>query len=117
MCARTALCALTALAPFAAAASGATGERLAWRIVREHRLLTSKQLSCSVSMVREDSTQRLIKIGFYEKHDVRCGGDPSVVHRLFDLEIDVRTGRARWDNTEDLQMRPVPSRAEGARVR
>ncbi|WP_167858737.1 hypothetical protein [Methylobacterium nonmethylotrophicum] len=46
MRARTALCALTALAPFAAAASGATGERPAWRIVREHRLLTGKQLSC-----------------------------------------------------------------------
>ncbi|WP_407524203.1 hypothetical protein [Methylobacterium oryzisoli] len=58
-----------------------------------------------------------MEVGFSEKHDARCGGDPSVEHRLFELEVDRRTGRARRDGNDDLEMRPVPSRPTGARSR
>ena len=117
MVTRIAMCALATLASVSAAAGEAARDKLAWRVVREHRLLSGKQLSCSTSLERPGSTDRLVKVGFYEKHDARCGGDPSVAHRLFDLEVDARTGRARWDGNDDLEMRPVPSRATGARTR
>ncbi len=82
----------------------------AWRALREQRLLSPKQLSCSYLLEREDSTARRVRVGVYETHDARCGGDPSVTHRLFDLELDPRTGQLRWDNNLDQEMRPVSAR-------
>ena len=44
---------------------------------------------------------------------MKCGGDPEIMHRLFDLEIDRKTGAAHWDyNFPDMEMRPVPARAK-----
>ena len=99
--------------PAALGGSAAAADRdaVAWRVAREHGLLTRRRLACAYSLAREDGTRRLIKVGFYEKHDQRCGGDPSTAHRLFDLEIDARTGHARWDCGDAAAMRPVPRRA------
>jgi hypothetical protein len=81
------------------------------RVVREHGLLSQKQMRCMTLVLREDSTRAVTKVGVYERHDKRCGGDPAVTHRLFDLEIDAATGAARWDkNFPDMEMRPVPKR-------
>ena len=60
---------------------------------------------------RGDTTPRVAKVGVYERHDAKCGGDPEITHRLFDLEIDRKTGAAKWDNNfPDMEMRPIPNR-------
>ena len=90
-------------------AAGKDAFALADKIIREHRLLTPKQIECMTLMERDDSTETVAKIGVYERHDTKCGGDPEITHRLFDLEIDRKTGAAYWDyNFPDMEMRPVP---------
>jgi len=82
------------------------------RIIERHHLLTPKQQRCSSLVYRDESDERTAKIGVYEVHDKECGGDPDATHRLFDLEIDMKTGAAKWDNNfPDMEMRPVPGRA------
>ncbi len=81
-------------------------------IIKQHRLLSEKQQRCISFIYRDDSNARTAKVGVYEVHDKDCGGDPEVSHRLFDLEIDMRTGAAKWDNNiPDMEMRPIPQRA------
>ena len=81
------------------------------KIIKGHRLLTPKAQACSTLLLRDDSDARIAKVGVYEIHDAKCGGDPEVEHRLFDLEIDMKTGAAKWDNNfPDMEMRPVPKR-------
>ena len=92
------------------AAQAADAFATAERIIKQHRLLTPQQQKCSKLVRREDSNKRVAKIGVYEQHDETCGGDPDVEHRLFDLEIDMRSGTAKWDNNVDMEMRPVPGR-------
>jgi hypothetical protein len=90
---------------------------LADKIIREHNLLAPKQIECMTLIEREDSTAEIAKVGVYERHDEQCGGDPEITHRLFDLEIDTKTGAAQWDNNlPDMEMRPVPSAAPTAEV-
>jgi hypothetical protein len=78
------------------------------RIIGEHRLLTPKAQRCSKLILRDSSDDRIGKIGVYEKHNKTCGGDPNVEHRLFDLEIDMKTGAAKWDNNPEMEMHPIP---------
>src|SRR5262245_13703556 len=86
--------------------------KLADKIIREHRLLTPKQAECMTLIERNDSTAQIAKVGVYERHDKKCGGDPETSHRLFDLEIDRTTGAAQWDyNSPDAQMQRVPALA------
>jgi hypothetical protein len=113
-----ALCALCA-GPAALAQKSAIDSALANRvldraesIIKQHHLLTAKQQHCSSLVLRDDSDERTGKVGIYELHDKKWGGDPDVMHRLFDLEIDMKTGTAKWDNNfSDMEMRPVPRRA------
>lgn len=100
------LFALTAVAE----ARAEDGELRAFRLMRTHRLLTPEQARCVFLMRRDNSTARRLVVGVYEKHDRRCGGDPETTHRLFDLELDLRSGRARWDRNDAIEMRPVPRR-------
>ena len=82
------------------------------KIIREHRLLTAKQQRCMSLVYRDESDAKTGKVGVYEVHDKECGGDPDVSHRLFDLEIDMKSGAAKWDyNFPDMEMRPMPKRA------
>ena len=82
------------------------------KIIKEHRLLTAKQQRCMSLLYRDESDAKTGKVGVYEVHDKKCGGDPDVSHRLFDLEIDMKTGAAKWDNNfPEMEMRPVPKRA------
>lgn len=84
---------------------------LAEKVIREHALLTPKQIECMTLVERDDSTALIAKFGIYERHDKNCGGDPEIFHRLFDLEIERKTGTAKWDkNLPDMEMRPVPNR-------
>jgi len=85
--------------------------RRADKIIKEHRLLTEEQQRCMSFMYRDDSDAKTAKVGIYEIHDKNCRGDPDIIHRLFDLEIDMETGAAKWDNGPDIEMRPVPRRA------
>jgi len=105
-----------ATAAFAQQSSSGAAEdaviKRAEKIIREHRLLTAKQQRCMSLLYRDDSDAKTGKVGVYEVHDKTCGGDPDVSHRLFDLEIDMKTGAAKWDNNfPDMEMRPVPKRA------
>jgi hypothetical protein len=112
-----ALCALCAgsATPAQNPAPPASAQRAldrAERTIKKHRLLTPKQQRCSSLVLRDDSDARTAKVGIYEVHDKACGGDPDVMHRLFDLEINMKTGAAKWDNNfPDIEMRPVPQRA------
>jgi hypothetical protein len=82
------------------------------KIIKEHRLLTAKQQRCMSLLYRDKSNAKTGKVGVYEVHDKECGGDQDVSHRLFDLEIDMKTGAAKWDNIfPDMEMRPLPKRA------
>lgn len=101
---------LPALVLSAAGARAEDGEARAFRLMRERHLLTAKQLGCVFIMRRDESNARRILVGVYEKHDRRCGGDPEITHRLFDLELDLRSGKARWDRGDGFEMRPVPRR-------
>jgi hypothetical protein len=105
------LCCAAAAAQDAASAKSALDR--AERIIKQHHLLTPKQHGCTSLLYRDDeSSARTAKVGVYEVHDKACGGDPGVMHRLFDLEIDLTTGAAKWDNNfPDMEMRPVPQRA------
>jgi len=102
------------LAAFAVAAPALAMDALdrAERIIKEHHLLSPKAQRCSTLVVRDDSDERTAKVGVYEVHNKACGGDPEVEHRLFDLEVGMKTGAASWDNNfPDMEMRPVPRRA------
>jgi hypothetical protein len=81
-----------------------------WKALGKYRLLSSKQLSCSYLLERDDSTDRLVKVGVYETHNARCDGDPDITHRLFDLELDRCSRELRWDNNPDQEMQRVPLR-------
>ncbi len=107
-----AVCAACA-APAALAQSdrvAAAAFRRAEKIIKDHRLLTPKAERCSKLVLRDDSSNRVAKIGVYEQHNAACGGDPDVEHRLFDLEIDLKSGATKWDNNPDMEMQPVPKR-------
>jgi hypothetical protein len=79
------------------------------RIIKEYRLLTAKARQCSMLVMREGSNRRIGMVGVYEIHSDVCGGDPAVERRLFDLEIDMKTGAAKWDrNFPEMEMRPIP---------
>ena len=82
------------------------------KVIKEHRLLTPQQEKCSKLILRDETDKRTAKIGVYEVHDATCGGDPDAEHRLFDLEINMRSGAAKWDNNPDMEMRPVPGRRQ-----
>ena len=81
------------------------------KIIKEHHLLTAKQQRCMSLTYRDDSDAKTAKVGVYEVHDKECGGDPDFSHRLFDLEIDTKTGTAKWDYDSTVEMRPVPKHA------
>ena len=113
---RVALAAAFCFLPIAATAASKDLAKDAFdraeRIIRQHHLLTPKAQRCSKLVLRDDSNARTAKVGVYEVHDKRCGGDPEIEHRLFDLEIDMKTGAAKWDkNFPEMEMRPVPKRA------
>jgi len=106
----TAPVALLSLLAIAAPARAEDPAALAFKIIKERRLLTPKQQMCVSLLEREDSDKKIAKFGVIEKHDKVCGGDPEVAPRLFDLEIDMKTGAAKWDNNPDGEMRPIPKR-------
>ena len=62
-------------------------------------------------LYRKNSDAKTGRVGVYELHNKKCAGDPDVSLRLFDLEIDMKTGAAKWDYNSDVEMRPVPKRA------
>lgn len=107
---RAAIPILLTLVLSSTAAPAEDGEARAWRLIRGHRLLTAKQVSCVFLLPREATRARTVAVGVYEQHDRRCGGDPEITHRLFDLELDLRSGRARWDRGDGFEMRPIPRR-------
>ena len=91
-------------------ARGEDGAMLAWRVIEKHRLLTPKMQKCASVAENDDSTKKLVKVTVREVHNKRCGGDPEVAPRLFDLEVNVKTGTAKWDYESPGDMQPIPKR-------
>jgi hypothetical protein len=92
-----------------------TALRAAERVIRHHHLLTAAELRCSTLVYRDDAPAGRAGVGVLERHGDGCPGDPDTQPRRFDLEIDLRTGAARWDNNLDIEMRPVPTVARPRR--
>ena len=93
-----------------ALAASALERRIEARIKQafaRYDLLSRQELECSTLLVRKSSNSRVARIGVYELHDRRCGGDPNTAPRRFDIEIDMRTGVVRTDDNPDLEMRPA----------
>jgi hypothetical protein len=84
------------------------------QIIIEYRLLTKSELSCSILILEDVISGPVAEVVVRERHDKRCGGDPNTGPRRFTLEINMKTGVARWDyDTPDMEMVPVPSRRGG----
>jgi hypothetical protein len=43
-----------------------------------------------------------------EKHGGKCGGAPETAPRRFTMEIGPKTGAAQWDNSDEMEMKPIP---------
>jgi hypothetical protein len=101
--------ALACLIPLAAfAAEEDAIMQKAFRIITEHRLLSLAELACS-SLVLEEVTKSVATVIVRERHGGKCAGAPETAPRQFTMEIDLKTGAARWDNNyPDMEMRPVP---------
>lgn len=57
--------------------------------------LTKLTKECIKYSINEDSEAYLVDI--YEVHNKKCGGDPSVQHRLFSYSVDKKTGALATD--------------------
>jgi len=102
------LCALLGLAPVSARAED--GGTIAWRVIQKHRLLSPKMLNCASVAEDDDTTKTLVKATVRELHNKRCGGDPQLAPRLFSLEINRKSGAAKWDYNSPGEMQPIPKR-------
>lgn len=78
------------------------------KTVREHRLLSAAEAACSTFILTDIDAQQVAGVTVAEKHGGRCKGDPQVAPARFHLEIDLRGGAVKWDNNDDIEMRPVP---------
>jgi hypothetical protein len=48
-----------------------------------------------------------------EKHGGKCGGAPEVPSHWLTMEVDLKTGIARWDTNDEMEMKPIPSMKTG----
>ena len=78
-------------------------------VVKTRQLLTRHELECS-SFTYLGTENGVASITVFEKHDRRCGGSPDSNPPRFHMEIDTRLGQVRWDNNDDVEMRPIPQR-------
>jgi hypothetical protein len=81
--------------------------RKASRIIIQHHLLSRAELACS-TLDLDDVTKTAATVTVREKHGGKCGGAPETAPRRFTMEIDLKTGAARWDNNDEMEMKPIP---------
>ena len=79
----------------------------AFRIITQHRLLSRAELACS-TLEPDDVTKTVATVTVREKHGGKCSGAPETAPRRFTMEIDLKTGAARWDNNDEMEMKPIP---------
>ena len=89
----------------------------AFRIIRQHGLVPKEFRRCFFIMRSDHSAGRVVVFDVRERHrPPRCKGDPGTAPRMFSLEVDMQTGRARWDRMtpeySDGGMRPIPRKAQ-----
>jgi hypothetical protein len=95
--------ALALLVPLPAfAAEENTILRKASRIITQHRLLSRAELACSTLEV-DEVTKTVVTVTVRERHGGKCGGAPETSPRRFSMEIDLKTGAARWDNNDEME--------------
>ena len=81
----------------------------AFRIIAQRRLLSRAELSCS-TLILEEATKTVATVTVREKHGGKCGGALETAPRRFTIEIDLKTGAARWDSNDEMEMKPIPVR-------
>jgi hypothetical protein len=81
--------------------------RKASRIIIQHHLLSRAELACS-TLDLDDVTKTAATVTVREKHGGKCGGAPETAPRRFTMEIDLKTRAARWDNNDEMEMKPIP---------
>jgi hypothetical protein len=57
----------------------------------------------------ECSSAETLRVSVREKHNIRCGGDPNFAPSRFFLELDRRTGAARWTGGPNSDWAPIPA--------
>ena len=78
-------------------------------IIISHHLLSRSDLRCTIFIYGTESTPTTAGITAVERHGGRCKGDPATMPRMFSMEIDKITGRAKWDRDNgDFTMKPIP---------
>ena len=82
-------------------------QQTAFRIIAQRRLFSRAELSCS-TLILEDATRTVATVTVREKHGGKCGGALETAPRRFTIEIDLKTGAARWDNNDEMEMNPIP---------
>ncbi len=97
------------LAALAADGSGDFWIAKARSIIISHHLLSRSDLRCTGLIYGIESTPTTAGITAVEKHGGPCKGDPATMPRMFSMEIDKVTGKAKWDHdTGDFVMKPIP---------
>jgi hypothetical protein len=82
--------------------------RRAFQAIEQHKLLTPKEMEC-VLLIAGGPAGRVVTVEVRAKHNRKCGGDPNIAPLLFSIDIDLKTGAARWDGDGyDSEMRPLP---------
>ena len=78
-------------------------------IIISHHLLSRSDLRCTGLVYGTESTPTMAGITAVERHGGGCKGDPATMPRMFSMEIDKVTGRAKWDRDNgDFTMKPIP---------
>ena len=85
------------------------------RIIREHGLVDKDFIPCIMVMLEDNDVRKIAKLVVRENHKPKppqCDADPDTAPAMFWLEIDMQTGKAKWNklDAEDDSgnMRPVP---------
>src|SRR4051812_1300529 len=75
----------------------------AFRIIREHHLVEKDYMQCFSLMFEDEDVSKIAKIEARESHKPypkRGNADPGTAPRLFNLEIDMKTGKAKWNRLD-----------------
>jgi hypothetical protein len=60
-----------------------------------------------LTLILEEATKTVATVTVREKHGGKCGGALETAPRRFTIEIDLKSGAARWDNNNEMEMNPI----------
>ena len=96
--------AVTVLVPIATPATAAyTDQQLRERVHRaviDHHLYA--QPDCMEYIITRKAQPGVDEVELRERHGGRCGGDPEMAHRLFEVYVDRETGKMATDAADPV---------------